>query len=196
MKRAILIGVLITAGWAGYSAKSVQAQSGNEGAECDRLIVALQGRPPGSAHDALQKMQVYRREGQYWACVDAGRMAQNSASPQAQIQVAQALGMDVFNDKGEQVGDVDRLARGPDGKVYVLMTYRGPRWPGNKQVAVPIERMTMQDGRLLLPGVGEKEILAMPAVPQDGGAYTVMADADTVPLPGSQGSPDQTGSLK
>jgi hypothetical protein len=193
MKNGFLLG-LLAAGFAGASWGMVQAQTDRSGAECDRLINALRGKTPAEAHDALQRMDVYRQGGQYQACVDTGRTAQNRSSAEPKLQVGQAAGMDVFNEKGEQVGDIDRLARGSDQKVYVLMTYRGPRWPGNKQVASPIEDMSMDSGKLLLPGVGEKEILAMPAVPEDGGVYKALNDTETVSLPTAKAS--ETGSIR
>lgn len=196
MRKTALLGILTAAGFAGAMSMPSQAQTDNAGAECGRLINALKGKAPAEAHAALQKMQVYRQGGQYQACIDAARSSQGASTSQTKLQVQHATGMDVFNEKGEQVGNVDRLARGNDQKVYVLMTYRGPRWPGNKQVAVPIDKMLMQDGKLLLPGVGEKEILAMPAVPEDGGTYKSMAGAETIVLPQSDESPTQTGAIK
>ena len=183
MNKTILLGLLLAASYSGSSRMPVHAQSGNEGAECGRHIATLQGSAPAESYEALQKMQVYRQEGQYRACIDAGQLAQERSSTRAQLQAERVRGMDVFNEKGEQVGNINQLARGDDQKIYVLMTYRGPRWPGDKQVAVPIEQMTMHEGRLLLPGIGEKEILAMPAVPQDGGAYRSLEGAEAVRLP-------------
>lgn len=195
MRKTAFLEFIAAIGFAGAMAMPSQAQTDNAGAECDRLINALKGKPPAEAHAALQRMQVYRQGGQYKACIDAAGLKQGASGSQMRLQVKQAAGMDVFNEKGEQVGNINRLARDSDQKVYVLMTYRGPRWPGNKQVAVPVERMVMQDGKLLLPGIGEKEILAMPAVPQDGGTYKSMAGAETIGLPQSHEAPTQTGAI-
>ncbi len=137
-------------------------------------------------------MQVYRQGGQYQACIDTAQALQSQSSLRTELQVGQVAGMDVVNEKGEQVGNVDRLARGSDQRVFVLMTYRGPRWPGNKRVAIPLDDMTMEAGKLLLPRIGEKDILAMPAVPQDGGAYRSLNHNETVRLPQLDASPNQT----
>lgn len=190
------LGLLLAAGYAGLSPDWAHAQSDQQRAECDRLINVLRGRTPSEAHDALQKMQVHRQGGQYQACTDTAQTAQTQPSPRTELKVGQAAGMDVVNEKGEQVGNVDRLARGGDQRVYVLMTYRGPRWPGNKRVAIPLEEMTVHAGRLLLPGIGEKDILAMPAVPPDDGAYQHLDQAETVSLPQLEASPSQTGALR
>ncbi|MFC1458555.1 PRC-barrel domain-containing protein [Microvirga arabica] len=141
-------------------------------------------------------MQVHRQGGQYQACIDSAQALQGRSSSQARLRVGQVAGMDVVNEKGEQVGNVERLARGGDQRIFVLMTYRGPRWPGNKRVAIPLDDMTMHAGKLLLPGIGEKDILAMPAVPPDGGAYQNLDQAATVSLPQLEASPSQTGAIR
>ncbi|MBJ6126991.1 PRC-barrel domain-containing protein [Microvirga splendida] len=195
MPTRVSLGLLLVAGCTALSSSWVHAQLNQEKTECDRLISVLQGKTPAEAHDALQKMQIHRQEGQYQACIAAAQ-AQGSQSSPGALKVEQAAGMDVFNEKGEQVGNVDRLARGSDQRVFVLMTYRGPRWPGNKQVAIPLDNMAMHAGRLLLPGIGEKDILAMPAVPEDGGTYRPLDQSATVTLRQLDASPSQTGTVR
>lgn len=195
MVRASL-GLLLAAGYIALSPNWGHAQSDQGRAECDRLINVLQGKTPSEAHEALQKMQVHRQGGQYQACIDTAQALQSQSSSRAELQVGQAAGMDVVNEKGEQVGNVERLARGGDQRVFVLMTYRGPRWPGNKRVAIPLDDMTMHAGKLLLPGIGEKDILAMPAVPPDDGAYQRLDQTETVSLPQLEPSPSQTGAIR
>ena len=190
------LGLLFAAGYIALSTNGAHSQSDQGRTECDWLISALQGRTPSEAHDALQTMKIHRQGGQYQACIDAGQASQSQSSSRAKLQVGQAAGMDIVNEKGEQVGNVDRLARGGDQRVFVLMTYRGPRWPGNKRVAVPLDDMTMHAGKLLLPGIGEKDILAMPAVPPDGGVYRRLDPAETVSLPQLEASPSQTGAIR
>jgi hypothetical protein len=187
------MGLLLAAGYAVFLPNWAHSQADQGKTECDRLISVLQGKAPSEAYDALQKMQIARKGGQYQACIDA---AQSQSLSRAELQVGQVAGMDVFNEKGEQVGDIDRLVRGGDQRIFVLMTYRGPRWPGNKQVAIPLDRLTMHAGRLLLPVIGEKDILAMPAVPQDGGAYQPLGDAQAVSVPQLEDSPSRTGSTR
>lgn len=190
------LGLLLAASYTLLSSNWAQAQSDQGRAECDRLISALQGRGPSEAYEALQKMQIERQGGQYQACIDTAQAVQSQSSSRVELQVGQVAGMDVFNEKGEQVGNVDRLVRGSDQRIFVLMTYRGPRWPGNKQVAIPLDNMQAHAGKLLLPGIGEKDILAMPAVPQDGGAYKSLEHAGTVSVPELIESPSQTGSTR
>jgi hypothetical protein len=196
MKKTSLSGLLLAATFTASSASLAYAQSDPAGMECDRLISAIEDKAPGEAHDALQKMRVFRDGGQYQACIDTAQAMQGQSPPLTELQVEQALGMDVFNEKDVQIGNVDRLAKGSDQKIYVLMTYRGPRWPGNKRVAIPVDDMRMEDGKLMLPGVGEDDILAMPAVPQDGGVYKPLGNAESVSLRQLVASPNETGSTQ
>jgi hypothetical protein len=190
------MGLLLAAGYTALLPNWAHSQADQRKSECDRLISVLQGRAPSEAYEALQKMQIARQGGQYQACIDTAQTAQGQTSSQVELQVGQAPGMDVFNEEGEQVGNVDRLVRGSDQRIFVLMTYRGPRWPGNKQVAIPLDELTMHPGRLLLRGIEEKDILAMPAVPQDGGAYRALGQSETVSLPQLDISPSQTGATR
>lgn len=164
--------------------------------ECERLIKALQEKTPAEAHDTLQQIQVFRQGGQLQACIDTARTSQVRSSSKANLQVGQLAGMYVFNERGEQIGTVDRLARGSDQRIHVLMTYRGPRWPGSKQVAVPLNNMAMHAGRLLLPGIGEKDLLAMPAVPQDGGAYKPLDKSEGAGVPHLDASSEGAGVIR
>ncbi|MXQ11751.1 PRC-barrel domain-containing protein [Microvirga makkahensis] len=188
--------LLLAIGYTVLPANLTYAQSDQGRAECDRLISVLQGRALSEAYEALQRMQISCEGGQYQACMDTAQALQNGSSSKAVLEVGQVAGMDVFNRKGEQIGDVDRLARGGDQRIFVLMPYRGPRWPGNKQIAIPLDNMTIHSGRLSLPGIGEEEILAMPAVSQDGGEYRSPDHTETVSLPLADASPNQTGTTR
>ncbi|MBM6581681.1 MULTISPECIES: PRC-barrel domain-containing protein [Microvirga] len=180
MGKRILVGSLAITALAGSFMSLGHAQGDQGRRECDRLISALEGMAPAEAYEALQKMRVYRQGSRYKACVDTGVTLQTRSPRHASLRAEQFVGMDVFNEKSEQVGNVNRLALGGDQRIYVLMTYRGPRWPGNKQVAIPLERITLDGGRLLLPGIGEQDLLAMPAVPANGGVYRSLRSTELV----------------
>jgi PRC-barrel domain len=196
MGRRILVGPLTIIALVGTFMSFGHAQNDQERTECDRLINVLEGKAPAEAYEALQKMRVYRQGSRYTACVDAGQAVQTRSSGREDRPASQYAGMDVFNEKGEQVGNVDRLGQGGDQRIYVLMTYRGPRWPGNKQVAVPLEHMMLDGSRLLLPGIGEQDLLAMPAVPADGGLYQSLQDSQFVAVPRYVASPTETGNIR
>ncbi|MCB5177453.1 PRC-barrel domain-containing protein [Microvirga lenta] len=196
MKRKALTGLLLAAIPAGAFASQSSPQSNTASAECDRLIQVLEQRSPTAAHEALQQMRIYRDGNQYQACLDTARTAQSGAASLSDVQVERIAGIDVYNDKGMHLGDVDRVVVGNDQQTYVLVTYRGPRWPGNKQVALPLNDMTLRDGRLQISGIGEDELRLMPAAQDDGRRYTTLQDTGTVSVRRPADTPSETGSTR
>ncbi len=192
----MLAGLLATVLSAGILSSSGHAQTDAAQAECDRLINVLEQRPPAEAFDALQQMQVYRQGNQYQACIETAQAMQNGAGSQGGLQAERITGMDVLNENGVQIGEVDGLVRGNDQRTYAFVTYRGPRWPGNKQVALPVENMTLQSGNLIVFGIGEDELRNMPSVNQDGRTYTVLSGSEMVNIQRSGGSPTETGTVE
>jgi hypothetical protein len=191
MKHQSLAGLLLIAAPAGALASSGTSSEAASRMECDRLISALEERSPADAHDALQRMRVFREGNKYQACIAAAQSARTGAE-NSNVQVGRILEMDVFNREGVQIGEVDRVARAGDRQVYIFATFRGPRWPGNKQVALPADRMMLQDGRLVISGIGEDELHRMPSVHQDGRNYTDLEPGATASLQAA--SPTETGS--
>jgi hypothetical protein len=193
--RKMWIGILAMTAFAGTHPALSVARTDKTNAACGRLIDVLEGKAPGKAYEALHRMEVYRQGNHYEACTNTAQAVDGASLSRADVKVAKIAGMDVFNEKGEQVGDIDSLARGQDRRIYVLMTYRGARWPGNKKVAVPLDRMILQSGRLLLLGVGEKQLLAMPSVPHIGHPYQALSTNQIVSIRSASDSPSETGSI-
>lgn len=105
-----LVGSLTIIALAGGFTSLSHAQTELERTECDRLISALEGMGPAEAYEALQEMRVYRQGNRYKAYVDAARALQVRSTTDDRLPVAELAEMNVFNEKDEQVGDVDRLA--------------------------------------------------------------------------------------
>lgn len=114
---------------------------------------------------------------------------------QGNFAVDRIAGMDVFNERGIQIGNVDKVVCGGDQQTYVLVTYRGPRWPGNKQVALPLDNVALHAGRLMVSGIGEDELHAMPSVHQDGRTYTDLGRQEEVTLRRLIAPPAKTGTI-
>lgn len=194
MTRAMLAGLLLTLLSTGASATSTDAAVQSAQAECDRLISALSDKTPAEAKAALETMSVHRKGGQYQACVDAAPSALNLAADQSRIQVDRLSKMEVFTGSGIEIGDVDRVVRDQDDRIYVLVTYRAPRWPANKQVALPLDRITLQDGRLIVAGIGDDQLRAMASVPSADPAYRPLSGDAVATVRRSTASSAGTGS--
>jgi hypothetical protein len=145
--------------------------------------------------EALERMRVYRQANQYRACTDTGAALEPRSAGAERLRVTQIVGLEIVNDDGVEIGEAERVVRGHDGRAYVVTTYRAPPWPGDKQVALPVERMTLEAGRLVLPDIGEAELRAMPSVHSNSTAVTPIDDQESVSL-GSAASPNQTGSTR
>jgi hypothetical protein len=159
--------------------------------ECNRLMGQIGQKAPAEAHDALQRMRVYRDANQYTACVEAGRTAQSGSAAPSSFPAAHVADMEIVGEGNIEIGDVDRLARDGDGQVYAIVTFRGPRWPGNKQVALRLDSMVFAAGKLQVK-VGTEELRRIPSVHQDGRTYADLGGSETVELHVS--APTGTGS--
>jgi PRC-barrel domain len=73
------------------------------------------------------------------------------------------LGKSVFNEKNEKVGAIDDIIITPDQAVsYVIVGAGGFVGLGRHDVAIPVNRLQLQDGKFLLPGATKEAIKALP----------------------------------
>ncbi len=76
----------------------------------------------------------------------------------------QILGKSVYNDKHDKVGDVEDLIIAPDSSVsYAIIGVGGFLGLGERQVAIPVNRFTHREGRIVLPGATKDALQAMPS---------------------------------
>lgn len=91
---------------------------------------------------------------------DGGAASTGDVMP---IQVGAVIGRDVHNGRGEELGTVSRVVT--DGEaVYAVLANGGFLGMGEREVALPMDRISLQDGRdeLLLRGMTEEEIENLP----------------------------------
>lgn len=73
------------------------------------------------------------------------------------------LGKPVFNEKNEKVGAIDDIIVTPDQAVsYVIVGAGGFVGLRRHDVAIPANRLQLQDGKFLLPGATKEAIKALP----------------------------------
>jgi sporulation protein YlmC with PRC-barrel domain len=76
----------------------------------------------------------------------------------------QILDKPVYNDKNEKVGDVDDLIIAPDSSAsYAIIGVGGFLGLGERQVAIPVNRLKHSEGRIVLPGATKDALQAMPS---------------------------------
>lgn len=67
-------------------------------------------------------------------------------------QVDQLTGMDVHNQKGETIGEVDRIVLDAEtNRLYAVISVGGLFGIGDKLIPIGMERLTLQDEKLYMP---------------------------------------------
>jgi len=75
----------------------------------------------------------------------------------------QILGKPVFNDQNQRIGVISDLIVAPDTSVsYVIVGAGGFVGLGRHDVAVPVEKLSSQDGKFVLAGATRDQIKSMP----------------------------------
>ena len=75
----------------------------------------------------------------------------------------QALGKNVFNDKGETIGTIDDIIVAPDKAVsYAIIGAGGFLGVGRHDVAIPVGQLKENGGKFILPGGSKDAIKALP----------------------------------
>jgi hypothetical protein len=160
----------------------------------DVRVQEAQGQPQVHYERAEPKVVVNQAQGQPEVRVEqAGRDqagADRGAPPAPQANASQATGaaagqaggqpvpvsrlldMRVTNAKGDTLGDVEHvLAGGADGKPRVVIGHGGFLGLGEKQVALPLDSMVLDGDRLVMRGLSDDQIRAMPAWDGKGHGY-------------------------
>jgi sporulation protein YlmC with PRC-barrel domain len=99
-----------------------------------------------------------------------------------QVSASALTAMDVMNGRGQQVGDVERLVRGEDKKIYAVVGHGGLFGLGEKQILLPVDRLMMHDGRLMIVGLTDEQIKAMPSYDAKAGRYSEVEASALAPL--------------
>lgn len=101
----------------------------------------------------------------------AVRPADATTAPQATgaLPGAQALtvsrvdDMNLYNTQGNELGDVERVVQGPDGRQYIIVGAGGFLGMGEKHVAIPMDRVALRGDRLVTQDFTEDQIRALPS---------------------------------
>lgn len=111
---------------------------------------------------------------------------QGASSTQAGMQSFTALRMirmNVVNARGDVLGDVEHvLTHKAQAKPYVVIGHGGFLGMGEKQVALPVDSMIVRDGKLIMRGMTDDQIRAMPAWTKGSRDYSDMAADQTIQI--------------
>jgi sporulation protein YlmC with PRC-barrel domain len=92
----------------------------------------------------------------------AGAATAGRANTRA-MAASQLVDMDVYNLRGEQLGDVKRVMMGSGNQLYIIIGHGGFLGLGEKEILLPMERVQLRDDRLVVQGIDDDSIRRMPA---------------------------------
>ena len=119
-------------------------------------IEAMQGQPEQAAAERpMAGEQLASQE---------PRQDQAMNIPDGQMTVRDLEGREVFNARGEQIGEVENIVRSVvDNKEYAVISHGGFLGLGEKRVVLALSGMELQGDRVVLPNATDEQIRAYPA---------------------------------
>ena len=79
------------------------------------------------------------------------------------LAVSELENMDVFNARGNEIGDVENVLIGPNNQIQLVVTYGGFLGIGERRVTLPLNHVQVQNDRLVVTGPTDEELKALPA---------------------------------
>jgi predicted outer membrane protein len=119
-----------------------------------------QGRPAAAAQGRTQPTTTAQQQAA--APADRGPAATGTLPGAQAMTVSRINSLNLYNTQGNELGDVERVVEGPDGKQYVVIGAGGFLGIGEKHVPIPLERVALRGDRLIVQGLTEDQIRAMP----------------------------------
>jgi len=96
------------------------------------------------------------------------------------MTAAQIDKMKLYNDRGDQLGNVDHVILGKDNEPHIVIGHGGFLGLGEKQVVVPLDRTVVRGDRLVTHGVTDDQIKAMASWDSKAGNYQELKGNQTV----------------
>jgi sporulation protein YlmC with PRC-barrel domain len=93
---------------------------------------------------------------------NSSQPATTGAAPRQGVTVARIKSMDLFNMRGDRLGDVERVIQSVDGKRHIVVGIGGFLGIGERHVAIPAERVVVRGNRLVIDGLTDDQVKRMP----------------------------------
>jgi predicted outer membrane protein len=164
---------------------TVRVERMGEGEQGGAQQQAAARQQPGAQRQAEARQEPQSRTAAAPAQAPAETTGAISRDAQ-QITVSRLNSMNLYNARNEQLGDVERVIQGQDGKTYIVIGHGGFLGLGEKKVALPLERVALRGDRLIIQGLSDDQIKAMPAWNADARDARELDRNQQVPLPALQ----------
>jgi hypothetical protein len=103
------------------------------------------------------------------------------------VAVSRLIGMDLHNERGDRLGDVERVLQSADGKFHIVIGAGGFLGMRQRDVRIPIDHgVTIRSDRLVIKGLTGDQVKAMPAFNSSDRRYRNLARNATVRIDGGQ----------
>jgi hypothetical protein len=150
----------------------------------------VQGRPErGDSRVATSQAQVAPKQ-------DAQSRHSPAAAPNASpgndaaapamdrqtIAVGRLRRMNLYNDRGDKLGDVERVLQSADGNFHIVIGAGGFLGIRERDVRIPLARVTIRGDRLMTTGLTGDEVKTMPVFDRKDRTYRDLARNTTVPI--------------
>ena len=98
------------------------------------------------------------------------------------IPVARLKRMNLYNDRGDKLGDVERVLQSADGNFHIVIGAGGFLGIRERDVRIPLERVTIRGDRLMIHSLTGDEVKTMPVFDRNDRTYRDLARDITVPV--------------
>jgi hypothetical protein len=140
------------------------AARADRGAEVDsEQTGSVNARDEGERYTSLREQQAAEEQAAEEQAARSGRAEGAASADNLAVQVSAIIGRDVHNDRGEELGTVSRAVT--DGeRNYAVLANGGFLGLGEREVAIPMDRLSVERGRdeLIMRGVTAEEIEDLP----------------------------------
>jgi hypothetical protein len=113
---------------------------------------------------------------------DTGPQATGAVPGPQALTVSQINRLNLYNAQDHELGDVKRVVEGPDSKRYIVIGAGGFLGIGEKQVPIPLDRITLRGDRLIIQGLTDDQIRALPTVAGNDGRFHELHENQQVQL--------------
>lgn len=101
--------------------------------------------------------------------------------PNRAMRVGDLESRDIYTPLGERLGSVRRIVLNvTDGRTFLVLEHGGLAGLGEKEFPLPVERVYVQGGRLIVPGLTDSELRAVADWDVNDQKYRQLADSEIV----------------
>jgi sporulation protein YlmC with PRC-barrel domain len=88
-----------------------------------------------------------------------------------QFSVRELEDMNVYNARGNQLGEVEDVLIGPNNQTHLVVGFGGFLGLGERRVVLPLDRFQLQNDRLIVAGMTEDQLRTLPAFTRGAQGY-------------------------